>query len=199
MMIDLTEYKQIASSLQSANYIGKITKITGLIIESVGFRDSKVLLMPLGNFVGIKPGSIVKNTYSAMKIQVGKGLIGRVLNGLGEPIDNLGELNFDDKYSTQTDIINPLSRKLIREPLTMGIRAIDAFATIGKGQRMGVFAGSGVGKSTTLGMIAKNTNANLNVIALIGERGRDYFKSNKNSLKKTSSKQSLCFYFKTLF
>ena len=217
MMIDLTEYKQIASSLQSANYIGKITKITGLIIESdgpvkssigdlcyiyidektkiksevVGFRDSKVLLMPLGNFAGIKPGSIVKNTYSAMKIQVGKGLIGRVLNGLGEPIDNLGELNFDDKYSTQTDIINPLSRKLIREPLTMGIRAIDAFATIGKGQRMGVFAGSGVGKSTTLGMIAKNTNANLNVIALIGERGREVREFVESILGESGMKRSI--------
>ena len=160
-MIDLTEYKQIARSLQSANYIGKITKITGLIIESVGFRDSKVLLMPLGNFAGIKPGSIVKNTYSAMKIQVGKGLIGRVLNGLGEPID--------------------------------------AFATIGKGQRMGVFAGSGVGKSTTLGMIAKNTNANLNVIALIGERGRDNYNSTKNSLKKKPKKKAFVFSLKLYF
>ena len=129
--------------------------------------------MPLGSMEGLMPGAVVMNTGSSMQIKVGPQLLGRVLDGLGRPIDNLGEVNTQSLYSTQAEIINPLNRQLIRTPLSLGIRAIDAFITAGKGQRLGVFAGSGVGKSTTLAMMAKNTNADLNVIALIGERGRE--------------------------
>ena len=141
--------------------------------EVVGFRKDKILLMPLGSPDGIRPGALVVNTGEAMKIGVGNQLIGRVLDGLGRPIDTLGDIRFSEYKSTQADAINPLKRKRITEPLALGIKSIDGFATVGKGQRLGIFAGSGVGKSTTLGMMAKNTSADLNVIALIGERGRE--------------------------
>jgi len=129
--------------------------------------------MPLASPDGIRPGALVVNTGGAMKIGVGEQLIGRVLDGLGRPIDTLGEIRFSEYKSTQADAINPLKRKRITEPLALGIKSVDGFTTVGKGQRVGIFAGSGVGKSTTLGMMAKNTSADLNVIALVGERGRE--------------------------
>jgi flagellum-specific ATP synthase len=141
--------------------------------EVVGFKSDKILLMPLASPDGIRPGAFVVNSGGAMKIGVGNQLIGRVLDGLGNPIDNLGEIQFSEYRSTRADAINPLKRKRITEPLSLGIRAIDGFMTVGKGQRMGIFAGSGVGKSTLLGMFARNTQADINVIALIGERGRE--------------------------
>ena len=193
------KYLNIINKTKSIKEIGKITEIIGLTIESdgprssigdlcyiyneindkptmaevVGFRKDKILLMPLASPEGIRPGARVINTGEPMKIGVGNQLIGRVLNGLGQPIDTLGEIRFSEYRSTQADAINPLKRKRITEPLALGIKAVDGFATVGKGQRMGIFAGSGVGKSTTLGMMAKNTSADLNVIALIGERGRE--------------------------
>ena len=141
--------------------------------EVVGFRKDKILLMPLASPDGICPGALVINTGEAMKIGVGTQLIGRVLDGLGRPIDTLGDIRFSEYKSTTANAINPLKRKRINEPLSLGIKAVDGFMTVGKGQRLGIFAGSGVGKSTTLGMMAKNTSADLNVIALIGERGRE--------------------------
>ncbi len=193
------KYLDIIKKTQTIKQIGKITEIIGLTIESdgpkssigdlcyiyneldeeptmaevVGFRKDKILLMPLASPDGIRPGALVVNTGDAMKIGVGNQLIGRVLDGLGRPIDTLGEIRFSEYRSTKADAINPLKRKRITEPLSLGIKAVDGFATVGKGQRLGIFAGSGVGKSTTLGMMAKNTSADLNVIALIGERGRE--------------------------
>ena len=193
------KYLDIINKTESIKEVGQITEIIGLTIESdgprssigdlcyiyndfddkpvmaevVGFRKDKNLLMPLGSPDGIRPGAFVVNTGEAMKIGVGNQLIGRVLDGLGRPIDTLGDIRFSEYKSTKADIINPLKRKRISEPLALGIKAVDGFATVGKGQRMGIFAGSGVGKSTTLGMMAKNTSADLNVIALIGERGRE--------------------------
>lgn len=198
-MIKLEEYSQIINETKSIREIGKVTEIIGLIIEAdgpqasigdlcyiynkldeepiwaevVGFRHPKILLMPLGSMEGLQPGAIVVNTGSPMKIKVGEQLLGRVLDGLGRPIDNLGEINSQTLYSTHADAINPLKRRRITEPLSLGIKSVDGFITVGKGQRLGVFAGSGVGKSTTLAMMAKNTSADLNVIALIGERGRE--------------------------
>lgn len=198
-MLKLDEYSEIIKNTNTMREIGKVIEIIGLIIEAdgpqssigdlcyiynrldekpvwaevVGFRPGKILLMPLGSMEGLQPGAIVVNTGSAMKIKVGEQLLGRVLDGLGRPIDNLGEINSQTLRSTQADAINPLKRKRILEPLSLGIKSIDGFITVGKGQRLGVFAGSGVGKSTTLGMMAKNTTADLNVIALIGERGRE--------------------------
>ena len=193
------KYLEIINKTKTIKEIGKITEIIGLTIESegpkssigdlcyiynnlgetpimaevVGFRKDKILLMPLASPDGIRPGALVINTGETMKIGVGNQLIGRVLNGLGQPIDTLGEIRFSEYRSTHADAINPLKRKRITEPLSLGIKAIDGFATVGKGQRLGIFAGSGVGKSTTLGMMAKNTSADINVIALIGERGRE--------------------------
>lgn len=195
----IKEYSNIIKTTSSIREIGKVTEIIGLIIEAdgpkssigdlcyiynkldeepiwaevVGFRTPKILLMPLGSMEGLQPGAIVVNTGSAMKIKVGEQLLGRVLDGLGRPIDNLGEINSQTLYSTHADAINPLKRRRIEEPLSLGIRSVDSFVTVGKGQRLGIFAGSGVGKSTTLGMMAKNCSADMNVIALIGERGRE--------------------------
>lgn len=192
-------YLDIIKKTKTIKEIGKITEIIGLTIESdgpkssigdlcyiyndyndvptmaevVGFKKDKILLMPLGSPDGIRPGAHVVNTGGAMKIGVGNQLIGRVLDGLGRPIDTLGDIRFSEFRSTRADAINPLKRKRISEPLALGIKSVDGFATVGKGQRMGIFAGSGVGKSTTLGMMAKNTSADLNVIALVGERGRE--------------------------
>lgn len=192
-------YLDIIKNTKTIKEIGKITEIIGLTIESdgpkssigdlcyiyndfsekptmaevVGFKKDKILLMPLAAPDGIRPGALVINSGGAMKIGVGTQLIGRVLDGLGNPIDTLGEIRFSEYRSTRADSINPLRRKRISEPLSLGIKSVDGFMTVGKGQRMGIFAGSGVGKSTTLGMMAKNTSADLNVIALIGERGRE--------------------------
>ena len=192
-------YLDIIKKTNTIKEVGKITEIIGLTIESdgpkssigdlcyiyndyndkptmaevVGFKKDKILLMPLGSPDGIRPGANVVNTGSAMKIGVGNQLIGRVLDGLGRPIDTLGDIRFSEYRSTRAEAINPLKRKRISEPLALGIKSVDGFTTVGKGQRLGIFAGSGVGKSTTLGMMAKNTSADLNVIALVGERGRE--------------------------
>lgn len=144
-----------------------------LLAEVVGFRDYRVLLMPLGDLGAIGPGCDVVNTGEPLTIHVGDALRGRVLDGLGKPMDGLPLPAGLHKYSTSNPPINPLLRPRIREPLSTGVRAIDGLLTVGKGQRVGIFAGSGVGKSTLLGMIARNTSADINVIALIGERGRE--------------------------
>lgn len=213
----LNKYKDIINTVKAINEVGKVTEIVGLIIESdgpkasigdlchiynrmdekpvwaevVGFKTGKILLMPLGTMEGLMPGALVINTGEPMKIKVGQQLLGRVLDGLGRPIDNLGDINSQSLYSTQADAINPLNRKLIREPLSLGIRSIDGFITAGKGQRLGVFAGSGVGKSTTLAMMAKNTSADLNVIALIGERGREVREFIESTLGPEGMKRSI--------
>lgn len=141
--------------------------------EVVGFKDAKILLMPLGPLEGIGPGSELLACGGELKVSVGAGLVGRVLNGLGHPVDDLGRFDTDGHYPVMNQPPNPLRRKRICEILPVGVRAIDGLITIGKGQRMGIFAGSGVGKSTLMGMIARNTTADINVIALIGERGRE--------------------------
>lgn len=162
------------SSIGDLCYIYKDdSKTKKIMAEVVGYRANRILLMPLSSMEGIMAGAPVVNTGSDMKIKVSETMLGRVLDGLGEPIDGYGDIVPEKLYSTNAEFINPLMRKPIDEPLSLGIRAIDGFITVGKGQRMGIFAGSGVGKSTTLGMMAKNTTADVNVIALIGERGRE--------------------------
>ncbi len=141
--------------------------------EVVGFREARVLLMPYGDMRGIQPGSRVVATRSQSLCQVGEELLGRVIDGTGNPLDGAGPARCSRKYPLYGREINPIARARIREPLATGIKAIDGMLTLGKGQRMGIFAGSGVGKSVTLGMIARNTSASVNVIALIGERGRE--------------------------
>ena len=141
--------------------------------EVMGFRDERTLLMPLGEMHGIGPGSAVRATGSFFTVPVGNALLGRVLDGLGRPIDGKGPILCPTCYPATRSAPPPLGRIPITQPLETGIRAIDGFLTVGKGQRIGIFAGSGVGKSTTLGMIARNARADVGVIALIGERGRE--------------------------
>ncbi len=188
--------------LKKANLIqmdGRVIQVIGLIIEStgpnvgigeicqikssrveksvlaevVGFRENRVLMMPIGDMSKISPGSPVISTGKSFSVKVGESLLGRVLNGFGDPIDGLDRPITGEYYSVINKPPDVLTRQRITEPLSLGIRAIDGLLTVGKGQRVGIFAGSGVGKSTLLGCIARNTQADINVIALIGERGRE--------------------------
>lgn len=144
-----------------------------VLAEVVGFRDNKVLMMPLGDLAGIGAGSEVQSLGRPLDIGLSRGLLGRILDGLGRPIDDGPPLVLDRRALVAASPPDALRRSRISQPLTMGIRAIDGLLTCGKGQRVGIFAGSGVGKSTVLGMIARNTSADVNVIALVGERGKE--------------------------
>ncbi len=139
----------------------------------VGFKNNKVILMPLGELNSIGPGCDVVGTGKPLTVQVGHELLGKVLDGLGQPLDGTFLPARMTHYSTNNVPSNPLKRPRVQEPISVGVRCIDGLLTIGKGQRVGIFAGSGVGKSTLMGMIARNTSADVNVIALIGERGRE--------------------------
>jgi flagellum-specific ATP synthase len=143
------------------------------LAEVVGFRNHHVLLMPLGETHGIHPGSEVIAMDSSLRIPVSENLMGRVIDGLGNPLDDLGPIEADETMSLHTPPPHPLKRSRIKETFRTGIKAIDTFTPCGRGQRLGIFAGSGVGKSTLLGMIASKADADVNVIALIGERGRE--------------------------
>ncbi|MDQ0190558.1 flagellum-specific ATP synthase [Alicyclobacillus cycloheptanicus] len=143
------------------------------LAEVVGFRDSRLILMPLGDVSAVSPGANVLALRTRLNVPVGDGLLGRVLNGLGQPMDGLGPLLDRDTAPIDAAPPNPLERLPIDQPLQTGVRAIDSLLTVGAGQRIGLFAGSGVGKSTLLSMIARNTSADVNVIALVGERGRE--------------------------
>ncbi len=144
-----------------------------VLAEVVGFRDNKVLIMPLGELMGIGAGSDVVARGVPLEIGVTDHLLGRVLSGLGRPIDGQGTIVAENRAVVSASPPPPLSRRRVTEPLALGIRAVDGMLTCGKGQRVGIFAGSGVGKSTILGMIARNTSADVNVIALVGERGKE--------------------------
>lgn len=144
-----------------------------IMAEVVGFKNNKVLIMPLGEMEGISPGAKVWASGYQLSVPVGDELLGRVVNGFVEPIDGNGPILTQMRKPLNAEPPDPLRRRRITEPLYTGIRAIDCFATCGKGQRMGIFSGSGVGKSTLLGMIAKSSQADINVIGLIGERGRE--------------------------
>ncbi len=152
------------------------------LAEVVGFSDRAAQLMPLEDMAGLAPGARVRTLGRDLTARVGPDLLGRVLNGLGEPIDDRGPLHPVDEYPLMAPAPPAMRRKRITEPLPLGIRAIDGCLTVGKGQRIGVFAGSGVGKSTVMGMIARNTAADVNVIALVGERGREVREFIENSL-----------------
>ncbi|HEX3865688.1 MAG TPA: FliI/YscN family ATPase [Gemmatimonadaceae bacterium] len=188
--------------------LGRVTRVVGLVIEAagldvglselcrvtslseeksvlaevVGFHERGVLLMPLGDIDGLHPGSSVMPLGRSFGADVGPGLLGRVLNGLGHPIDGKGNLDHTHRVPLSAEPPHPLERQIIAEPLETGVRAIDGMLTIGKGQRVGIFAGSGVGKSTLLGMVARQTKADVNVIALLGERGREVRDFIENSL-----------------
>ena len=213
----LNELNDIINNSKTIKGIGRIIEIIGLTLvadgplssigdlchivlenskkiinaEVVGFKKDRVLLMPLGSIEGLCAGDKVINTGEQMKVKVSPSLLGRVLDGLGNPIDQGGEIQAPDYYPVVAPIINPLDRKPIDEILSLGLRSIDGLNTIGKGQRIGIFAGSGVGKSTTLAMIAKNTSADINVIALIGERGREVREFIENTMGTEGMKRSI--------
>ncbi len=199
-MIDCNKILGAVSASRPMLLTGKVTQIIGLVIESdgpnviigeccyvyprtmgvpplraevVGFRENRVLLMPLGNMVGIGPGCEVVASEQTLSVKVGDNLLGRILDGLGAPIDGKGEIDSNIYYPLDAPPPPPLSRDRIKDKLSVGVRAIDGLLTMGRGQRIGIMAGSGVGKSTLLGMIARNTEADINIIALIGERGRE--------------------------
>ncbi|HSV73877.1 MAG TPA: flagellar protein export ATPase FliI [Chthonomonadales bacterium] len=197
--VDLERYRAHLERFDPVKVNGRVAQVVGLVIEAlgpntmvgeiceirpdrmappvpaevVGFRDNRVLLMPLGDMERIRPGSEVVATRSTHEVGVGPALLGRVLDGLGRPMDDLGPVDPSASYAVNAAAPNSLRRTRISRPLPLGVRAVDGFLTVGQGQRLGIFAGSGVGKSTLLGMIARNTAADVNVIALTGERGRE--------------------------
>jgi flagellum-specific ATP synthase len=194
-----SQFDQIIEATTPIKACGNVTQVVGLVVEAngpvvqmgcicdihgndddqpvmaevLGFRDSTVLMMPLEDIRSIGPGSRVVARQHKACVAVGPQLLGRIIDGLGNPIDGLGPLNVDQSLPIYATPINPLLRKRISKPLDMGVRAINGLLTVGCGQRMGIFAGSGVGKSVLMGMIARKSSADVNVIALIGERGRE--------------------------
>ncbi len=198
--INLEKFNNAIDHCKSMNMIGKVVQIVGLVIECngpnvsmgelcyvhshfedveplpaevVGFREGYVLLMPLGETKGIGPGCQVVSAQKVLQVKVGPELLGRVIDGLGNPIDGKGPILCQKEYPIQADPPAPLERPVIKDSLYVGVRAIDGLITMGQGQRIGIMAGSGVGKSTLLSMIARNTEADISVIALVGERGRE--------------------------
>ena len=159
--------------------------------EVVGFKNDHILLMPYSDMSGISAGNFVRNTGAQLTLQVGEFLRGRIINALGQPIDGKGPFEGGTPYCVGGNYINPLQRPPIRERIQFGVKAIDGLITIGKGQRIGIFAGSGVGKSTLMGMIAKNVTADINVIALVGERGREVLEFVEKDLGPEGMKRSI--------
>ncbi|HQV31933.1 MAG TPA: flagellar protein export ATPase FliI [Calditrichia bacterium] len=194
----LENYQAHLDSVEPMRIDGRVSQIKGLVVEAtareatigdvchidiqprghitaevVGFQDERVWLMPLGETVGVYPGARVRRSPRPLTVPIGECLLGRIIDGLGRPIDGKGPLNATKSRSIYAAPPNSLVRQRIETPLTTGLRAIDGLLTLGKGQRVGIFAGSGVGKSVLMGMISRYTDADVNVIALIGERGRE--------------------------
>jgi flagellum-specific ATP synthase len=199
MNLDFAKYQGLLEQTNAIMTHGKVSEIIGLMVEGngpaasigevcgifphgrerpitaevVGFKQGKVLLMPLESMQGLGPGCKITALGRKASIRVGRELLGRVVDGLGNSIDNKCLMSLDDEYPIYKEPVNPMQRGRIDTPMDLGIRALNSLFTCGKGQRMGIFSGSGVGKSVLMGMIAKNTNADVNVIGLIGERGRE--------------------------
>ena len=159
--------------------------------EAVGFKGGSILVMPLGDIRGVGPDSYVIPIKGERLMPAGFGMLGRCIDGMGNPIDGLGPINADAKVSLHSDPINPLERRRISESLDVGVKAINGCLTCGKGQRLAILAGSGVGKSVLLGMMAKNTTADINIIALIGERGREVKEFIERDLGEEGLKRSI--------
>lgn len=204
----LDRLEGVVGGVDPTERTGKILQVTGLVIEAegpecslgdicrietkrrnetayaevVGFRDHRVLLMPLTNLADVHTGARVRAMSHQLQVPVGEGLIGRVLDGMGRPLDHHGPLSAEYVPDLDAPAPNPLKRQRISAPFSTGIRSIDTFSPLGAGQRVGVFAGSGVGKSTLMGMIARGAEAEINVIALVGERGRELREFIENDL-----------------
>lgn len=214
--IDIKKYRSFIETSSFVKKTGKISQIIGLLIESngpgvsigsictiqsknrppveaqvVGFRDNKTLLMPLGDIYGIAPGCTIEVTEEQPSFSVSSEMIGRVLDGNGKPIDGKGPIPLGTNYPIMGTPLNPLCRERIKQPLDVGVRSINGLLTCAKGQRIGIMAGTGVGKSMLLGMIARNTEAAVNVIALIGERGREVKEFIEENLGAEGMKRSI--------
>lgn len=198
-MLNLHSYQEAMEKMSPYPLYGHVTNVSGLLIEGfapgasvgsvyevfsldrsasflsevVGFKGDKVLLMAFGELRGVGLGSLVRFHQKSATVKIDDSLIGRVIDGLGVPLDDGPALDCREEFSLYSKPVNPLKRARIHEPLDLGVRAINSLLTVGKGQRVGIMSGSGVGKSVLLGMLAKNTKAQVNVIALIGERGRE--------------------------
>ena len=199
MTLDFEAFRRDIAKSDTFRYMGKIEKIVGMTIEAsgpacnigdvcrifskdmqsfikaevVGFNKSNILLMPYTEIEGIGPGSIVDNTGDKLNVRAGEGLIGRIIDATGNPLDGGEEISYTEEVSISGIPVNPFTRPPIKETIELGVKAIDGMLTMGKGQRMGIFAGSGVGKSTLMGMIARKVKADVNVISLVGESGRE--------------------------
>lgn len=218
-MIDekIALYQKKLKDFDPIEYTGTVNQIIGLTVESigpiaqvgdicriysqknenfveaevVGFNESKLYLMPFGKLTGMGPGCRVLAMGKRLQVHVGPNLCGRILDGLGQPMDDKGPIDANEIYGTDNIPPNPLTRDRVNEPLTLGIRAMDGLLTCGRGQRLGIFAGSGVGKSTLMGMIARNANVDINVIVLVGERGREVRDFIEKDLKEEGLKKSV--------
>ncbi len=197
--IDLKKYRTFIDNFSFVRKSGRVNRVIGLLLEGdgpaasigslcaiyprnnrppvaaqvVGFRDNRTLLMALDDIIGVEPGSVIESTQESPTFNVSPKLIGRVLDGNGRPLDGKGTIPFYTEYPLMGTALNPLERRRVRQSLDVGVRSINGLLTCAKGQRIGILAGTGVGKSVLMGMIARNTEADLNVIALIGERGRE--------------------------
>jgi len=216
-MMNLSRYYKAIEDADPIQVYGKVTQIVGLIIEghgpgssigelcdiypkggarpveaeAVGFKGEHIQLMPLGETRGLSPGSKIVAKRHKAYVKVGEGLLGRILDGVGNPIDDKGGISEKVLYPIYGVPLNPLERRRIGKPLDLGIKAMNGLLTCGQGQRLGIFAGSGVGKSVLLGMIARNTSADVNVIALIGERGREVKEFIEKDLKEEGLARSV--------
>jgi flagellum-specific ATP synthase len=214
--MDINKAKRIIRNCRTISIRGKVEKVIGMTVEVggisagigeicniytldgsqvmsevVGFSEDRAVIVCYGDLGGIAPGSYVEATGDVLHVMVGDGLKGRILDGLGQPIDGLGALVLTEKYPVQGCLSNPLTRPRIDRQINMGVKAFDSLLTCGEGQRIGIFSGSGVGKSTLLGMIAQNVEADINVIALIGERGREVREFIERDLGEEGMKRSV--------
>ncbi len=214
--LHLDKYRTTLATANPVRLHGKVTQVVGLVIEGycpdtsvgaiceikplegnpipaevVGFRNNKTLLMPLGELRGVGLDSLISVRRDNAALGVGPLMLGRVIDGLGNPIDDKGPITCEEEYPIYALPVNPMSRPPIRKPLDLGIRSINGLLTCGQGQRVGIMAGSGVGKSTLLGMIARYTEADVNVIALIGERGRELREFIEKDLQEQGLKKSV--------
>jgi flagellum-specific ATP synthase len=214
--LDLSKYHNAIANAKPIKLHGKVSQVVGLVIEGycpdasvgticeirpaegepipaevVGFRNNKTLLMPLGELRGVGLDSLITVRREKATMGVGPLMLGRIIDGLGNPIDGKGVLHVEEEYPIYATPVNPMLRKPIRKPLDLGIRSINGLLTCGQGQRVGIMAGSGVGKSTLLGMMARYTEADVNVIALIGERGRELREFIEKDLQEEGLKKSV--------
>jgi type III secretion protein N (ATPase) len=220
-LVDVGEALAALDEVNPRRLSGRVTEVTGLVVratipgirvgelvyvdatpgggprrplraEVVGFRGDEVVLMPLGELAGVGPDALVAPTGRPLGLLAGEGLLGRVLDGLGEPMDGLGPLAGPvEEWAVDRAAPDPLRRRRVERPLALGVRAIDALLTVGEGQRVGLFAGSGVGKSTLMGQIARNTEADVNVICLVGERGREVVEFIEDALGSEGRRRSV--------